>query len=248
MLASEDNEETALLHREQLHGGQMWSRIVRRGQVLTLVDVEGGATPAALFYNAHQLLERYNMADTLKAQHTARLCRGHVLYSDMGRVLMSIVEDSAGWHDTVTGHMTPAMSLRKFGPGPYQRLRNDFHRDTRSNFLIELGKHGLGKRDLVPNVNFFTEVRADDAGNLTFVRSSRAGHRVSLRADMDVLVVLSNTPHPLDPSETYAPRAVTLSIRRGPEVAEDDPCLTLCEENTRGFALTEEYNLSLPRA
>src|SRR5262245_56949783 len=139
MMSTTEQREPLL--REQLRGGQMWSRIVRRGQVLTLIDVEGGSTPAALFYNARQPLERYNMADTLKAQHTFRLTRGHVLYSDMGRVLMSIVEDSAGWHDTVTGHMDRATAVARFGSGSYQALRNDFFRDTRSNFLIELVKY-----------------------------------------------------------------------------------------------------------
>jgi uncharacterized protein len=228
----------------ELRGGEMWSRIMRRGQLLTLTDVEGGATPAALFYNAEQPLERYNMADTLKAQHTARLTRGHVLYSDMGRVLMSIVEDTAGWHDTVTGHLDHAASVRKFGAGTFQALRNDFFRDTRSNFLVELGKYGLGKRDIVPNVNFFTQVRANEAGALQFVPAREPGRKLVLRSEMNVLVVLSNTPHPLDPASKYAPKPLSLSIRQGPrDVPPDDVCRTQCEQNTRGFALTEDYNL-----
>jgi hypothetical protein len=228
----------------QLRGGQMWSRVVRRGQLLTVVDVEGGATPAALFYNAEQPLERYNMADTLKAQHTARLTLGHVLYSDMGRVLMSIVEDTAGWHDTITGHLDHAGSLRKFGEGTFQELRNGFYRDTRSNFLIELGKYGLGKRDIVPNVNFFTKVSADADGNLKFEPSTRAGGMVTLRAELDVLVILSNTPHALDPISHYAPKPISLRIVQGPaQVGPHDVCRTSCEQNGRGFELTEDYNL-----
>ncbi len=227
-----------------LHGGQMWSRVMRRGQLLTLLDVAGGATPAALFYNAVQPLERYNMADTLKAQHTARLTRGHVLYSDMGRVLMSIVEDTAGWHDTFTGHMDHAASLKKFGEGTFQKLRNGFFHDTRSNFLVELGKYGLGKKDIVPNVNFFTKVSADLHGNLRFEASSQAGRSVTLRADMDTLVILSNTPHALDPMTSYAPKPLLLTIEQGPlTVAPEDVCRTSCEQNGRGFALTEDFNL-----
>jgi uncharacterized protein len=237
-------ERGDVLHREQLRGGQMWSRIVRRGQLLRLVDVEGGASVAGLFYNAHQPLERYNMADTLKAQHTAFLTKGHVLYSDMGRVLMSIVDDSAGWHDTITGHMDRAASTRKFGAGSYQELRNAFHRDTRSNFLIELGKHGLGKRDIVPNVNFFTKVTASEDGALHYARDAHAGRHVSLRADMDVLVVLSNTPHPLTPEDSYAPKPLQLALYRTAQPDVNDVCRTHCEQNERGFALTEDYNLS----
>jgi uncharacterized protein len=229
---------------ESLRGGQMWSRVLRRGQILSLIDVEGGATPAALFYNANQLLERYNFADTLKAQHTAKLTRGHVLYSDMGRVLCSIIEDSAGWHDTITGHMDRAASHAKFGPGTFQQLRNDQFRDTRSNFLVELGKYGLGKRDIVPNVNFFTKVTPDADGKLSWQPAREAGRKVTLRAEMDVLVVLSNTPHPLDPVARYAPQPVALSIRQGPRaVPADDLCRTSCEQNRRGFQLTEDYNL-----
>jgi urea carboxylase-associated protein 2 len=235
------NETEKLLYREGLRGGQMWSRVLRRGQLLALTDVEGGASVAALFYNARQPLERYNMADTLKAQHTAYLTRGHVLYSDMGRILMSIVEDSAGWHDTFTGHLDAAASVAKFGRGTYQALRNDFYRDTRSNFLIELGKHGLGKRDLVPNVNFFVKVTVSQDGGLHFHPTEVAGGKVALRAEMDVLVVLSNTPHPLDPRTNYAPRPLELSIAQGGEVAADDVCRTSCEQNGRGFQLTEDY-------
>jgi len=231
---------------ESLRGGQMWSRVLRRGQVLTLTDVEGGATPAALFYNASQPLERYNFADTLKAQHTAMLTRGHVLYSDMGRVLCSIIEDSAGWHDTITGHMTRAASLAKFGAGSFQKLRNEQHRDTRSNFLIELGKHGLGKRDIVPNVNFFAKITPDENGQLSWQAAREAGRRVSLRAEMDVLIVLSNTPHPLDPSAHYAPTPLALSIHQGPlTVPLDDLCRTSCAQNGRGFQLTEQLNLGV---
>ncbi|MFT3924769.1 MAG: urea carboxylase-associated family protein [Myxococcales bacterium] len=231
------------LLRETLRGGEMWSRVVRRGQWLRLTDLEGGATPAALFYNAQQPLERYNAPDTLKAQHTARLTRGNVLFSDMGRILMSVVEDSAGWHDTVTGHMDHAASEQKFGVGTYQALRNDFYHDTRSNFLVELGKHGLGKRDLAPNVNFFAKIVADEDGRLSWQTPARAGQSVTLRAEMDVLVVLSNTPHRLDPSTRYAPKPLELSIGVAAPVAADDVCRTHCEQNARGFVLTETYHL-----
>ena len=226
---------------EALRGGQSWSRVVRRGQILKLVDVEGGASVAALFFNAEQFLERYNMPDTLKAQHIARLTAGNSLFSDMGHVLVSIVSDTAGWHDTITGHMTAEASLAKFGAGSYQKLRNDFHRNTRDNFLVELGKYGLSKRDLHANVNFFTKVVASLDGNLTFSRPARAGSAVELRADMNVLVVLSNTPHPLDPSTTYAPKPVALSVRAGRIAAPNDACRTACPESERAFTLTDRY-------
>ncbi len=232
----------SLLLEEPLPGGQMWSRVLRRGQTLRLTDVEGGAAVAALFYNAEEPSERYNMPDTLKAQHIARLTAGFVLYSDMGRVLCSITEDSVGWHDTITGHGTAAHGRAKFGEGSYQQLRNDWHRNTRDNFLVELGKYDLGKRDIVANVNFFVKVVADEQGALSFVPgSSKAGGFVELRAELNTLVVLSNTPHPLDPSPSYAPKPVALTIRSGAPASANDPCRLSRPENVRGFTLTESY-------
>jgi hypothetical protein len=215
---------------------------MRRNQVLRLTDLEGRACVAALFYNARDPLERYNMPDTLKAQYTAFLTAGRVLYSDMGRVLCSIVADSCGWHDTIAGHGTRAGDAARFGAGTYQELRNDRHRNARDNFLVELGKHGLGKRDLVANVNFFARVEVDDAGALRWVAgASGAGGFVEIRFEMDTLVVLTNTPHPLDPAKTYAPGAVALAARSGPPAPADDPCRLSRPENGRGFALTAQY-------
>src|SRR5271167_1460833 len=131
--------------RGSLRGGQAWSRRLRRHQLLRLTDDDGRACVSALFYNADDPLERYNMADTLKAQFTAFLTAGRVLYSDMGRVLCSIVADGCGWHDTISGLGDAAASEARFGSGTYQRLRNDRHRNARENFIVELGKHGLGK-------------------------------------------------------------------------------------------------------
>jgi urea carboxylase-associated protein 2 len=236
--------EPQLILEEALRGGQMWSRVLRRGQTLRLTDVEGGAAVAALFYNAEEPSERYNMPDTLKAQHIARLTAGFVLYSDMGRVLCSITEDSVGWHDTITGHGTAAHGLSKFGEGSYQKLRNDWHRNTRDNFLVELGKYDLGKRDVVANVNFFVKVVVDQQGALGFVPgNSKAGDFVELRAELNTLVVLSNTPHPLDPTPAYAPKPVSLAIRSGSPASASDPCRLSRPENARGFTLTESYFL-----
>ncbi|HEX2736466.1 MAG TPA: urea amidolyase associated protein UAAP1 [Polyangiaceae bacterium] len=230
-----------IVYREKLRGGQMWSRVIRRGQVLRLIDVEGGATPAALFYNARLPLERYNMPDTLKAQQIARLTEGAVLYSDMGRILMSLIHDGVGWHDTISGHLDAAASERKYGAGRYQELRNEFYRNTHDNFLIELGKYGLGERDIVPNVNFFTQIKPSLDGKLEWATQAQAGASVDLRAEMDVLVVLSNTPHPWDPGNKYAPRPLELVVWRAEPVTRDDVCRNFRPENGRGFQLTEQY-------
>lgn len=225
-----------------LRGGQTWSRRMRRNQRLRITDVEGRACVAALFYNAREPLERYNMPDTLKAQFTAYLTAGRVLYSDMGRVLASIVSDTCGWHDTISGLGDAAASTARFGEGTYQALRNEFPRNGRDNLLVALGKHGLGKRDVVANVNLFTRVSVADDGTLTWVAgNSRPGAAVELRFEMETLVVLSNTPHPLDPATTYRPGPVALAMADGPPAPADDPCRLSRPENGRGFALTAAY-------
>ena len=239
---------TTHLH-EMLRGGQAWSRRVARHQRLRLRDVEGRACVSALFYNARDPIERYNMPDTLKAQFTAFLTTGRVLFSDMGRVLCSIVADDCGWHDTISGIGGADTARARFGEGSYQALRNDFHRNGRDNLLVELGKHGLGKRDVVSNVNFFVRVAVDDAGALAWIpANSRAGNSVELRFEMDTLVVLSNTPHPMDPAKVYAPPDVELGIQWVPPPGPDDPCRLSRPENARGFALTEAYHrqIALP--
>jgi urea carboxylase-associated protein 2 len=232
-----------VVHRELLPGARNWSFVIRRGFALRLTDRRGGANCSVLMYNAHEKLERYNMADTLKAQHTAFLTKGHVCYSDMGRVLCSIVEDTCGWHDTVCGVSNNAAVSAKYGEARYQEHRNAFHRSGRELFLIEMGKWGLGRRDLVANVNFFSKVTVDDDGAMRFhAGHAKAGDHVDLRAEMDTLVILNTCPHPLDPSTEWAPPPVELTVYRADPVAEDDVCMNSCDENRRGFANTAVYH------
>jgi urea carboxylase-associated protein 2 len=228
------------LWEERLQGGAHWSGLLRRGRRLRLTDLEGGANVSALFYNAQQPLERYNMADTLKAQHTARLTRGNVCYSDMGRVLCSIVADTVGWHDTICGVSNAADVERRFGTTRYQEQRNARFRNGMDSLLVELARHGLGLRDLVANVNFFSKVVAAEDGGLQFVAgNSGAGDYVELRFEMPALVVLATAPHALDPRSRYAPRPVLLSAWPAPPPAPDDECRVSCAENRRGFINTE---------
>ena len=225
---------------EELPGGAAWSRVCRRGTALRLEDLHGSANVAALLYRAGDPLERYCMPDTLKAQHVARLTAGVALYSDMGRVLASIVEDSCGWHDTIAGHTTAEILQARWGATSYQARRNAWRRDARSSLLVELAKHGLSGRDLVANVNFFSRVTVAEGGGLGFVPgNSRPGAHVTLRFELDCLVVLSSVPHPLDPAPEWAPGPVRLTVTAAPPVAPDDAVRNACAENQRGFAETE---------
>ena len=236
--------ETPILFEEMVQPGASWSHVLKRGTALRITDLEGGANAGALFYNFECPVERYNMPDTLKAQHIARLTAGFVLYSDMGRVLCSITHDTVGWHDPLGGCSNSAMLRARFGEARYQEHRNDYHKNGLDSFLVELGKWGLGPRDLTANVNFFSRVSVADDGAMSFVPgNSKAGDSVELRAEMNVLVILNTCPHPLDPSPTYSPKPVQLSIRRVAAPATDDPCRVSRPENGRGFTLTERYFL-----
>ncbi len=163
------------VYSEELPGGAMWSMRVPRQRVVRLTAIDAGANVSALFYNAVQPLDRLNVPDTLKALHTAKLTRGHVLMSDMGHALVSVVGDSLGWHDPLCGHGHAAHVEAKYGRRTYQECRNDFYRNAQDNFLIELGKHGLGLADVVASVNFFSKVTADDEGRLAFQSRALSG-------------------------------------------------------------------------
>ena len=240
MTSSTSQQPRPELWAEALHPGEHWSGVLRRGTSLRITALEPRANVAALMYNYESLPERYNLADTLKAQHTAFLTAGHVCYSDMGRILCSITADSCGWHDTICGLSDAATVAAKFGPSRFQEQRNDYFKNGRDSMLNELGKYGLGKRDLIANINFFSRVTADDAGALHFdEQHCDAGDYVELRFEMHTLLVLSTCPHPLDPDSHYRPRAVALRAWFSGPAPREDACRQRCAENERGFRNTE---------
>lgn len=231
-----------LLWEELIQPGATWSHVLKRGTAIRITDMLGGANAGAIFYNADLPVERYNMPDTLKAQHIARLTKGCVLYSDMGRILCSITDDTVGWHDPLSGASNAKLVEKKYGKATYQDCRNDYHKNTRDSFLIELGKYGLGPRDLISNVNFFSKVQVGQTGAMAFIPdNSPPGSYIQLRAEMNVLAIINTCQHPLDPNTKYDPKPVRLEIRRAPFPAKDDPCRTFRPENDRGFMLTERY-------
>lgn len=231
------------IHQETLRGGTMWSKVIGRGKALRMTDVDGRANVGMLLYNAYEKQERYNMPDTLKGQHIFYLSSPYCLHSDMGRVFASITADTFGWHDTVCGCSDAALVEQKYGVHTFQEARNECYRDARRGFLIELAKWGLGKRDLVPNINWFSQVVSDEAGRLSYVRKdSKVGSTVDLRFEMDTLVVLSTCQHPLDPNPVYEPGAVGLEIYEAEPPATDDPCRLSRPENIRAFENNEIYH------
>lgn len=232
------------LWEDTIQGGASWSLILRRGNVLRLEDIEGGANVATLLYNWDCPVERYNMPDTLKSQHIAHLTSGFVLYSDMGRILASITNDSCGWHDPLGGFNDAAAVAAKYGVATYQEHRNAWHRNTQDNFLAEAAKYGLGARDLGATVNFFSKVRVEEDGSMHFVPgNSEPGDFVGIRAEMNLLVIMDTGQHPLDENPVYSPKPISFSIDRATVAGPDDPCRLSRAENARGFINTERYFL-----
>jgi hypothetical protein len=238
------SEQNNILYQDELAAACHWSLHMRRGTSLRLIDVDGGANVGMLFYNPENMLERYNAPDTLKCQHTFKLTRGNCLYSDMGRIFCSIVEDNVGWHETVCGNTTRAMVTKKWGERRYQEYRNDWQQNGYSSFLVELAKYGLGKRDMAANVNFFSKVEVNDDGDLQYVAdNSQAGDFVELRFEMDTLVLLHTCPHPLNPASKYPRKAIRYEIRQAEAIGADDACLNSRDENRRGFENNRIYHL-----
>lgn len=228
------------LYEETVPGGGHTSFILKRGQLLRITDIEGGANVSLLLLNAHEKSERLNLPDTLKCQHTARLTAGHCLYSDMGRILAAITADTCGWHDSIGGLLNAAEVAEKYGQGRYQELRNGFFRNGMDNLLVELGKWDLGLADLLMNLNLFSKVTVDSDGCFHFeAGNSKAGDYIELYAPMDTLVVLTALQHPMDPNPQYAPKPVQLSWQQVQSDGISVLCRTSRPENGRGFHNTE---------
>ncbi len=226
--------DTAVRLRETIPSGWYWSTRLRRGEALRLINPTGTASVSALLWNAREPTERFNAGDTVKLQWTARLGRGKLLFSDMGRVLAAIIEDTTGGrHDALAGGSTPASNARRYGDAG---LRN-----TRDNFRLAAGKLGLSVRDIPPCITFFAGVRTDDVGRFIWQGPGAPGEFVDLRAELDLLVTLSNCPHPCDPRESYGDAAVQVIVWRAPPPAADDACRSASEEAVRGYENTDAY-------
>jgi urea carboxylase-associated protein 2 len=233
-----------VLWEETLCGSSTWSHVLKRGTALRITAFGDQANVGAMFLNADNPSERLNLPDTLKAQHIARLTTGAVLFSDMGRILCSITDDTLGWHDPLGGCSDAALVAEKYGPRSYQKARNDWHQNALDGFLIELAKYGLDRRDLMMNVNFFSKVEVQEDGSMHFVAGhAKAGSAVELRAEMNTLVILNTCQHPMDPDREYRQTSVGLTLKRVPAPRGDDVCRMFRPENERGFTLTERYFL-----
>ena len=199
--------------------GEGWAEVIRQGQVLRIVDQAGKQGVDFLCYRADHPGERYHAANTMKKARTIRLTTGHVLYSDVARPMFTIVADTCGRHDTIGGCCSASSNFMMYGvtdvPG------------CRETFLRVLGRHGLGRRDIVANLNFFSNVPVGSDGSLddtVFVEGlSKAGDFVDLRAEVDALAVIANCPQVNNPCTGLNPTPIRVVIwepaaSRGPSV------------------------------
>lgn len=186
-----------------------WSAVVAAGDVLTIVDLYGNQAVDCLLYAAADTSVRYSAAETIRRQRSIVLTTGSVLYADTGAALMRIVADEVGVHDTIGGACSQESNTLRYG----QHTREQ-HACV-ENFLLEGSRWGLGKRDLVSNINWFMNVPVDPDGALGIVDGlSAPGKRVALRAEIDTLVLVSNCPQINNPCNGFDPTPVRMVVTR----------------------------------
>jgi len=190
-----------------------WSRILENGQTLRIIDLEGQQAVDALLYSADDPVERYSAQDTLRAQGSAYVGLGTRLISNRGRVMGRITADSCGRHDTSAGCCSCESNAVRFGE------QTKYQHACRENFVLELSKYGLGKRDIVSNLNFFMNVPIDPAGNFAVVDGiSAPGNHVDITVDMDVIFVVSNCPQINNPCNGFDPTPIRVLVWDPPAV------------------------------
>ena len=225
-----------------LGSGAKWSGTISKGKLIRIRALEDGANLSGLLFNAYDLTESYNMPDTLKAQHTSRLTKGHVLMSDNGRAMASFVQDDLGWNDPIGGYTTRQLTNEKYGVTSFQEHQNECFRNGEENLAMELMRNGLQFRDMVPVFNLFSKIQVDDAGQMHFIEGhSKKGDTVTLRTEMDIVLLLSNTPNPHDPRTNFPSVPIELEVLPAEPVEEDDYCVNYRPENKRAFENTWDY-------
>ncbi|MGV2124138.1 urea amidolyase associated protein UAAP2 [Agrobacterium vitis] len=177
-----------------------FSTVVKKGQILRIEDSYGQQAIDTLFYNAKDLSERYSNQDTMREQGAAYISTGTKIISNDGRVMLTMTADSCGRHDTSAGACSCESNTVRFGHG------TKYLHACRDNFVLEVAKHGMSKRDVVANINFFMNVPIAPSGQMTIVDGiSAPGDYVELQAEMDVLLVISNCPQINNPCNGFDP-------------------------------------------
>jgi len=198
---------STIIYAHDIPAERPWSRVIKKGETLRIIDSDGQQAVDALLYNAADPTERYSAQDTLRVQGAAYIVLGTQLISNMGRVMARITADTCGRHDTSAGCCSCESNAVRFGEATrYQHA-------CRENFILELSKHGLTKRDIVANLNFFMEVPIEPSGDFTVLDGiSAPGNHVDVTADMDVLFVISNCPQINNPCNGFNPTPIRVEV------------------------------------
>jgi uncharacterized protein len=196
-------------YRHVIPAGDPWTREIRKGQILRIVDLHGNQAADTLFYNAGDVQDRYSAQDTIRSQANIYLTSGTQLMSSEGNVLLTIVADTCGRHDTLGGACATESNQIRYD------IAKGYMHACRQSFVkaaIESGM-GMSKRDIASNINFFMNVPVTPEGGLTFEDGvSAPGKYVELRAEMDVLAMISNCPQLNNPCNGYDPTPVEVLI------------------------------------
>jgi len=208
-MADADDIPGIVVHDEIVAARAPWSAIVRAGTTLRIVDLEGNQAVDCILYNAHDPDERYSASETITAQRNIFLERGTRLLSNEGNVMMTIVADTCGRHDTSGGACSAESNTLRYGH------HTKHQHACVENFLLEHARRGMGKRDMVSNINWFMNVPVDADGSLGIVDGVSAPRKyVDLHAEMDTLVVVSNCPQINNPCNAFNPTPVRMIVYR----------------------------------
>ena len=197
------------IYRHIIPAGEAWIHEIRRGQYFRIVDLHGNQAVDTLFYNAHDYADRYSAQDTIRSQANLYLTTGTRLISTAGTVLLTIVADTCGRHDTLGGACANESNMVRYA------IEKRHMHACRSSFLKAVLEwdHGMTKRDIANNINFFMNVPVTPEGKLTFEDGiSEAGRYVEMRAETDVLALISNCPQLNNPCNAYNPTPVEVLL------------------------------------
>jgi urea carboxylase-associated protein 2 len=227
----------SLTWAETVAGGNYTHKVVARGTHIRLEDVAGEACAHVLLYNALEPWERLNVADTVKIGWQAYLTAGHPLLSGDGRVLASITGDDSGQHDALCGTSTAAANRARYGDSAPQGPSPS----GRELLVLAAAKHGLAPRDLPPSVSFFKGVRVAPDGGLAFSGGAGRGKAVELLAELPLIVLLANVPHPVDPRPAYTCGPLRVHAWRSAPTSPRDPRWDATPEARRAYLNTADY-------